>query len=85
MLRLFTLLRALMAWLRGSHASRDAEILFLRQQLLVLKRSATGRPKLRNSDRLIFAWLYRRFPSLLEAAVVAVENVIQAGTDPSIE
>jgi len=70
MLRLFTLLRALMAWMRGSHASRDAEILFLRQQLLVLKRSAPARPRLRNSDRLIFVWLYHLFPSLLEAAVI---------------
>jgi transposase InsO family protein len=70
MLSLFTLLRALMAWMRGSRASRNAEILFLRQQLLVLKRSAPTKPRLRNSDRLIFVWLYHLFPSLLEAAVI---------------
>ncbi len=70
MLSVSTLLRALMAWMRGSRASRDAEILFLRQQLLVLKRSAPTRPRLRNSDRLIFVWLYRLFPSLLDAAVI---------------
>src|SRR5512135_3546053 len=56
--------------MRGPRASRDAEILFLRQQLLVLKRSAPTRPRLRNSDRLIFVWLYRLFPSLLDAAVI---------------
>jgi transposase InsO family protein len=62
--------RALMAWMRGSPASRDAEILFLRQQLLVLKRSAPAKLRLRNSDRLIFVWLYHLFLSLLEAAVI---------------
>src|SRR5215475_3798088 len=53
-----------------SHAAREAEMAFLRQQLLVLKRSAPARPRLRNADRLIFVWLYRLCPSLLEAAVV---------------
>ena len=43
---------------------------FLRQQLLVLKRSAPARLRLRNADRLIFVWLYRLFPSLLGAAVI---------------
>ena len=70
MLSVFTVFRALLAWMRGSRASRDAEILFLRQQLLVLKRSAPTGPRLRNSDRLIFVWLYRQFPSLLDAAVI---------------
>ena len=43
---------------------------FLRQQLVVLQRSAPARLRLRSADRLIFVWLYRLFPSLLEAAVV---------------
>src|ERR1700682_4281740 len=53
-----------------SHAAREAEMAFLRQQLLVLKRSAPARLRLRNADRLIFVWLYRLFPSLLGAAVI---------------
>src|SRR5205814_3828301 len=53
-----------------SHAAREAEIAFLRQQLVVLQRSAPARFRLRSADRLIFVWLYRLFPSLLEAAVV---------------
>jgi hypothetical protein len=32
---MLTFLRALMAWMRGLRAAHDAEILFLRQQLLV--------------------------------------------------
>ena len=70
MLSVFVLLCALMVWMRGSRASHDAEILFLRQQLLVLKRSAPTRPKPRSSDRLIFVCLYRLFPYLLDAAVI---------------
>ena len=51
-------------------AARKAEMAFLRQQLLVLKRSAPARLRLRIADRLIFVWLYRLFPSLLGAAVI---------------
>ena len=53
-----------------SHAAREAEMAFLRQQLLILKRSAPARLRLRNADRLIFVWLYRLFPSLLGATVI---------------
>ena len=58
------------ALLASMRVSRDAEILFLRQKLLVLRRSAPARLRLRNTDRLIFVWLYRLFPSLLDAAVI---------------
>ena len=51
-------------------AAREAELAFLRQQLLVLRRSAPARLRLRMADRLIFVWLYRLFPSLLGAAVI---------------
>jgi len=53
-----------------SRAAREAEMAFLRQQLLVLKRSVPARLRLRNADRLIFVWLYRLFPSLLGATVI---------------
>jgi len=36
MFGVLTLYRVLLAWARGLRASRDAEILFLRQQLLVV-------------------------------------------------
>ena len=70
MSRVLTFFSALLASMRGSRVSRDAEILFLRQQLLVLRRSAPARLRLRNTDRLIFVWLYRLFPSLLDAAII---------------
>ena len=61
--------RALVGLFR-SHAAREAEMAFLRQQLLVLRRSARVRPRLRNADRLIFVWLHRLFPFLLRNAVI---------------
>lgn len=53
-----------------SRAALQAEKVFLSRQLVLLKRSASARVGLRNSDRLIFAWLYRLFPCLLDAAVI---------------
>jgi len=70
MLDLLKLLIGLLGGLFRSLAAREAETAFLRQQIVVLKRSALARLRLRTADRLIFVWLYRLFPSLLEAAVV---------------
>src|SRR5438552_876709 len=70
MIDLFKLLGGLLVGVFRSHAAREAEMAFLRQQLLVLQRSAPARLRLRTADRLISVWLYRLFPCLLEAAVV---------------
>src|SRR6516165_748646 len=70
MLDLLKLLSGLLVGLFRSHAAREAETAFLRQQLVVLKRSAPTRLRLRPADRLIFVWLYRLCPSVREAAVV---------------
>src|SRR5262249_18378227 len=70
MLDLLKLLGGLLVGLFRSHAAREAETAFLRQQLVVLKRSAPAKLRLRPADRLIFVWLYRLFPSVPEAAVV---------------
>ena len=61
-----------------SRASREAEILVLRQQLLILNRKCRKRARLRNIDRLILVWLHQIFPSVLDAiAVVTPETVIR--------
>ena len=61
-----------------SQARLQAEILVLRQQLLVLSRKSLLRARLRNLDRLILVWLYRLFPSILDAiAVVKPETVLR--------
>jgi hypothetical protein len=60
-----------------SRASLEAENLVLRQQVIVLSRKSRSRVRLRNIDRLIFVWLYRCFPAILNAiTVVKPETVI---------
>jgi hypothetical protein len=61
-----------------SQANLEAENLVLRQQVIALGRKSRSRVRLRNIDRLIFVWLYRFFPSILNAiTVVQPETVIR--------
>src|SRR5215469_1975962 len=61
-----------------SPARLQAEILVLRQQVLVLSRKSLLRARLRNLDRLILVGLYRLFPSILDAVtVVKPETVLR--------
>lgn len=78
--------RAMLAWLTRIwrvvrslikvHASREAEILVLRQQLLVLNRNSSARARLRNIDRLKLVWLSRLFPSLLDAIIIVKPETV---------
>ena len=70
MAQVLRLIVALLTWWRRSPALHEAGILYLRQQLIVLRRSAPTRPRLKVTDRLIFACLYRLFPSLLDASLI---------------
>jgi transposase InsO family protein len=61
-----------------SRARLEAENIVLRQQVIVLSRKARSRLRLRNIDRLILVWMYRLFPSILNAiTVVKPETVIR--------
>src|ERR1700733_1297667 len=61
-----------------SRARLGAEILVLRQQVMVLSRKSPSRVSLKNIDRLIFVWLYRLFPSILNAlTVIKPETVLR--------
>ena len=48
----------------------EAEIVVLRQQLNVLRRAAPSKLRLTSTDRVISVWLYRLFPSLINAVAV---------------
>src|SRR4051794_36062264 len=63
-------LAALLRSLFGSRAACEAEVLFLRQQLIVLRRSAPRRIPTRRSDKLIFVVLYRLIPFLIGAPAI---------------
>src|SRR5260221_7641359 len=65
MIDLFKLILGVLASLFRSRAQLEAEILVLRQQINVLRRRASKRPHLNNTDRFLFVWLYRWFPSVV--------------------
>ena len=48
----------------------EAENLILRQELAVLRRRSAARVRLWNIDRLLMVWLYRLYPSLLDAVII---------------
>jgi len=78
MIELFRLTLHILASLFKSRATLAAEILVLRQQLNVLRRQVSKRPQLSNSDRFLFVWLYRWFPSVLGAiAILRPETIIR--------
>src|SRR6266403_3212754 len=61
-----------------TQARLEAEIVLLRHQLNVLRQRFPSKPRLTAADRLIFVWLYRLFPSLLNAiTIVQPETIIR--------
>ena len=51
-------------------ARLEAEIILPRHQLNVLRRRVPSNPKLAVADRLVFVWLYRLFPAVLNAVTI---------------
>src|SRR5260370_40931903 len=59
-------------------ARLEAEIIMLRHQLNVLRQRVPLKPKLTVADRLLFVWLYRLFPSVLNAVtIIQPETIIR--------
>jgi hypothetical protein len=54
----------------------ETENLILRQQLVVLRRKSPTRVRLWNIDRLLMVWLYRLYPSLLDAIVIVQPETV---------
>ena len=70
-------LRVLVSPLK-TQAQLEAEIVLLRHQLNVLRRRVPSNPKLTVADRLLFGWLYRLFPAVLNAvAIVQADTVVR--------
>jgi transposase InsO family protein len=67
-------------WIVGSRfKSRErleAENLALRHQVAVLRRSAPEQLWLRGSDRFLFVWLYRLWPSVLDSIVIVQPETV---------
>jgi hypothetical protein len=61
-----------------TQARLEAEIVLLRHQLSVLRQRLPSKPRLTVADRLLFVWLYRLFPSVLNAVtIIQPETVIR--------
>ena len=61
-----------------AQARLEAEISVLRHQLNILRRQAPKKPRLTVADRLIFVWLYRLFPSVLNAvSMIEPETILR--------
>ena len=54
-----------------SRASLELELVALRHQLTVLRRQRPRRLRLYSADRLLWVWLYRVWPRVLDALVLA--------------
>src|ERR1700719_5329412 len=75
---LFRLILGILASRFKARATLEAENLVLRQQVNVFRRRTPKRPHLNNTDRFLFVWLYRWFPSILEVvAIVRPETIIR--------
>lgn len=53
-----------------TQARLEADIVLLRHQLNVLRQRVPSKPRLTMPDRLLFVWLYRLYPSVLNAVTI---------------
>jgi len=61
-----------------SRSRLQVEILVLRQQLIVLRRTAPKRVRVRTRDRLLFMLLYRIWPGILDSiAVIQPDTIVR--------
>src|SRR5271170_2927779 len=71
------LVRSVLASMFKSRARLEFEILVLRQQPNVLRRKVPRRLRLTNVDRLVFVWLYRLCPTVIDAlAIIRPETLL---------
>jgi transposase InsO family protein len=69
------LLHVIWSWFTR-RARLEVENLLLRQQLIVLRRKSPTRVSLWNIDRLLLVWLYRLYPSLLDAIIIVQPETV---------
>ena len=78
MLELFNLLRWILLDLFRSRSALEGEVIALRHQLNVLRRSTPKRPALKAFDRFILVLLYRLAPTVLDAVtIVRPETIVR--------
>ena len=78
MLALVRLMFSLVVDLFRARAVLEAELLVLRQQIIVLHRARPSRPTFRATDKLLLGWLCQLFPNIRNAlTIVRPETVVR--------
>src|SRR6202049_3075462 len=70
MLTLLSAVGSLLSFRVRRRASLELELVALRHQVTVLRRQRPGQPRLFSTDRLLWVWLYRIWPQVLNAMVL---------------
>jgi len=70
MIALLSDLGSLLSFRVRSRASLELELVALRHQVTVLRFQRPGQPRLFSTDRLLWVWLYRIWPKVLNAMVL---------------
>ena len=70
MLTLLSALGSLLSFRVRSRLTLELELVALRHQVTVLRRQRPERPRLLAADRLLWVWLYRMWPQVLDAMVL---------------
>ena len=70
MIALLSAVGSLLSLRLRSRASLELELIALRHQVTVLRRQRPGQPRLFSADRLLWVWLYRIWPQVLNTMVL---------------
>jgi putative transposase len=70
MVAILSALVSIFAFRFRGRASLEIELIALRHQVTVLRRQRPGRPQLSSLDRLLWVWLYRIWPQVIDAMVL---------------
>ena len=70
MLTLLSALVSLLSFQVSGRLTQELELVALRHQVTVLRRQRPGQPRLFAADRLLWVWLYRIWPQVLDAMVL---------------
>jgi putative transposase len=70
MITLLSAIGSLLSFRVRSRASLELELVALRHQVTVLRRQRSSRPRLFAADRLLWVWLYRLWPQVVDAMVL---------------
>ena len=78
MITLLSAVGSLLSFRVRSRAALELELVALRHQVTVLRRHHPGRPRLFSADRLLWVWLYRIWPQVLDAMVLVKPATVLA-------